>query len=412
MPSLLIHNISKLLLMEDQKRPFKKGAELSYFPTLSKAWLLLENEIIKDFGSGAHPPADETWDAQGGLVMPSYVDSHSHLIYAGTREDEFAKRLRGKSYAQIAAEGGGILNSAQRLQNTTEDDLYLQAATRLKELMQLGTGALEIKSGYGLTTASEIKMLRVAKKLGENFPITLKTSFLGAHALPLNYATNRQGYLKEITEEMLPAIADEKLADYVDVFCEKDYFTVAEMQQVLVAAQKYKLRAKVHVNQFTSTGALQAALEFGALSVDHLEVMTSQDIADLGKSQTIGTLLPGCSFFLEIPYAPARNLIRANATVALATDFNPGSAPSGNMNLAVALACIKMKMTPEEALSAATLNGAAALEISNKLGSIEKGKLANLIVTKPMQAASFIPYNFGHNPVAHVFLNGKRLGND
>ncbi len=409
MKTTLIHNISKLLLIEDQGRPSKKGQDLGHFPTLTNAWVLIQEDTIADFGSGTPPPADETLDAHQGMVLPAYVDSHSHLVYAGTREDEFAQRLHGKTYAQIAAAGGGILNSAKRVQAASEEQLFAQASARLKELMAMGTGALEVKSGYGLTTASELKMLRVAQKLGQEFPITLKTSFLGAHALPPAYASKREAYLQLIIQEMLPAIAEENLAHYVDVFCEEGYFTIAEMLQILEAAQNYQLKAKVHVNQFTSTGALQAALEFGALSVDHLEAMTEQDIQDLGNSPTIGTLLPGCSLFLEIPYAPARQLIKANATLALATDFNPGSAPSGNMNLMVSLACIKMKMTPEEALSAATLNGAAALEMGHQLGSIEKGKKANLLITKPMQNASFIPYNFGHNPLAQVILNGQKI---
>lgn len=407
----IITNISKILHVENKGRSFKRGTDLNEFPITENAWLLIENERIKDYGvqHGNSPTADVAIDARGGMVLPSWVDSHTHLVYAGTREDEFSKRLHGMTYAQIAANGGGILNSAKRLRNTPEEELYAQAAGRLEELIAMGTGAIEIKSGYGLSTESELKMLRVARKLGKDYPLPVKTSFLAAHAIPEEFKKDRAAYLKLIINEMLPAVASEKLADYVDVFCEEGYFTVEEMQQIMEAAQKYELRAKLHLNQFNSLGGIQAAVAAKALSADHLEVMTAGDVESLALSNTIGTLLPGCSLFLEIPYGPARNLIESDAIVALATDFNPGSAPSGNMNLMVALACIKMKMTPEEAISAATLNGAAAIELSNELGSIEKGKRANLIITKPLNSPTFIPYNFGHQHISSVMLNGKTV---
>lgn len=407
----VITNISKILHVEQNGQPYKRGAQLGDFPLTENAWLLLENGKIANYGSHdtAAPPADETIDAQQGMVLPSWVDSHSHLVYAGTREEEFAQRLRGMSYAEIAARGGGILNSAKKLRDTSDDELYAQAAGRLTELIAMGTGALEIKSGYGLTTESELKMLRTARQLAKNFDLPIKTSFLGAHAIPEKFKNDRQAYLRLMIDEMLPAVARENLADYVDVFCEDGYFTVSETEQIIEAAKKYQLRAKLHLNQFTSLGGIQAAVAAGAVSADHLEVMTDADIQCLAQSNTVATLLPGCSLFLEIPYAPARDLIRENAIVALATDFNPGSAPSGNMNLMVALACIKMKMTPEEAISAATLNGAAALELSHELGSIEKGKRANLIITKPLNSTAFLPYNFGHNHISRVLLNGKTV---
>ncbi|MGB0175746.1 MAG: imidazolonepropionase [Owenweeksia sp.] len=313
------------------------------------------------------------------------------------------------SYAEIAALGGGILNSAKKLQQASEEELYEVAARRLEEVMQMGTGAIEIKSGYGLSTESEIKMLKVARKLGENYPLPVKTTFLGAHAFPEKFKNDHQGYVRLITDEMLPEIAARNLADYVDVFCEEGYFSVDEMIEILQTAQKFNIKSKLHLNQFNSLDSIEKAISHDALSVDHLEVMTAHDKTLLAGSDTIATLLPGCSLFLEIPYAPARDLIDQNAIVSLATDYNPGSAPSGNMNLMVSLACIKMKMTPEEAISAATLNGAAAIELSDQTGSIEKGKKANFMITKPLTSPSFLPYNFGHHLIDKVFINGKQI---
>lgn len=407
MARTILTNIGKLLLIDDQGRKAKRGKEMADFPLLEQAWLEIEGDRIVDFGKG-HPPQEAPQqDMKGATIWPTYVDSHTHLIFAGTREDEFAQRLAGMTYEEIARRGGGIVNSALKLRKTSEEMLFNSAAARLEELIQMGTGAIEVKSGYGLDLESELKMLRVARRLKEAFPIPVKTTFLGAHAIPPEYKNNKAGYLNLIIKEMLPAIQSEGLADYIDVFCEKGYFDRAETEALVKAGAKIGLRAKLHVNQFNSLGALPMAEAQSALSVDHLEVMTEEELDLMGQSEMIATALPGCSLFLEIPYSPGRALIDRNAILALATDYNPGSAPSGNMNLMVALACIKMKLRPEEALSAATLNGAAALELSHQLGSIAPGKKANFIVGKPMQAASFIPYNFGHSPVQEVWINGK-----
>lgn len=405
----LIHNISRILHIEDQGRNYKRGKELGHFPVTDNGWILIKEGKIEDFGSGEYQgKAERIIDAEGGMVLPGWVDSHTHLVYAGTREDEFAKRLHGMTYEQIANEGGGILNSAEKLGNTSEDELYEAAASRLHELIKMGTVAIEIKSGYGLSPESEKKMLRVARKLKENFPIPVKSTFLGAHAFPKKYKDNHSAYIREIIEVMLPQITDENLADYIDVFCEKGYFSTDEMVEIIKSGKEKGLKSKLHVNQFNSLGAIELSVAHDAVSVDHLEVMSERDVEVLSASNTIGTLLPGCSLFLEIPYAPAKDLIEKNAIVALATDYNPGSAPSGNMNLIVSLASIKMKMTAEEAISAATLNGAAAIELSDQLGSIERGKLANLIITKPLSSPSFLPYNFGHNHISQVLINGEK----
>lgn len=406
--STLITNISKLLHIEDQGRKYKRGHELSHFPITQNAWLKIDNKKISAFGSMQNCPtdADEIIDAKGGMVYPGYVDSHTHLVYAATREEEFAMKLKGMSYEQIAAAGGGILNSVKKLRNTTEDELYASAERRLIELIKLGTTAIEIKSGYGLDTASEMKMLRVAQRLSENHPIRIKKTFLGAHAVPPEFSGERTRFVEHIVNDMLPQIAAENLCDYVDVFCEKGYFTVDDTLKIIQAATAHGLKCKLHVNQFNILGIIEKAVVEGVLSVDHLEVLSDDEAKILGKSETIATLLPGCSFYTEIPYGPARKLIEQNAIIALASDYNPGSAPSGNLSLALSLACVKMKMTPEEALSALTLNGAAALELSDEMGSIEIGKTANLIITRPHISPAFIPYNFGHNCIDKVLLNG------
>lgn len=407
----LITNISKILHIDKQGNPYKRGADMGNFPVTEKGWLMLENDRIADYGGSDREPGrfHDVIDAQGGMVLPTWVDSHTHLIFAATREEEFAMRLRGMSYAEIANAGGGILNSARALRQMPEEELYTAAATRLRELMQMGTGAIEVKSGYGLTPESELKMLRVASRLEKDFNIPLRSTFLGAHAIPEKYQNHREAYLRQLTDVAMPEIARQGLASYVDVFCEEGYFTLSEMREVLRYGKQYGLKPKVHVNQFTAQGGIKEAISKQAVSVDHLEVMAEGESALLGNSSTIATLLPGCSLFLEIPYAPARQLIKDNAIVALASDYNPGSAPSGNMNLAVSLACIKMKMTPEEAITAATLNGAAALEMSDTLGSIERGKLANVMITKPMASYSLIPYQFGHNLINQVFIKGKNV---
>lgn len=409
--STTIINISKILHISQNKTLVKRGHDLSDFPITENAWLKMDNGIIQAYGTMQDLDQNnviETIDAKGGMVLPTWVDSHTHLVYAGTREDEFGKRLHGMSYEQIANEGGGILNSAKKMQTASEDELLNAASQRLTDVIKLGTGAIEIKSGYGLSTESEIKILKVAKKLGELFPIPVKTTFLGAHAFPEKFKNDQQAYVRLIIDEMLPEIAKQNLADYIDAFCEKSYFSVDQMMQIIDAGRKYDIKSKLHLNQFNSLNGIEIADMHDALSVDHLEIMTDRDLEIMGKSKTIATLLPGCSLFLEIPYAPARQLIEKNAAIALATDYNPGSAPCGNMGLIVSLACIKMKMTPEEAISAATLNASAAIELSGTMGSVEIGKKANLMITKPhVKSPSFLPYNFGHQPIDKVIINGK-----
>jgi len=405
----LITNISKILHIDTQGNPYRRGGDIDHFPVTEKAWLMVEDECIHSYGTEQEEPGrfHEVVDAQGGMVLPAFVDSHTHLIFAETREEEFTMRLRGMTYAEIAHAGGGILNSARALRQMSEQELYDGAAQRLRELIAMGTGAIEVKSGYGLSPESEIKMLRVATRLEQDFNLPLRATFLGAHALPEKFKDHREAYIRQLIDVAMPEIARQGLASYIDVFCEEGYFTVHEMKELLRAGREYGLKPKLHLNQFTALGAIKEALAYRAISVDHLEVLAPGESAMLGRSHTVATLLPGCSLFLEIPYAPARQLLADGAIVALASDFNPGSAPSGNMALAVSLACIKMKMTPEEALTAATLNGAAALELSDQLGSIEVGKLANLILTKPLRSYSLLPYQFGHNYIREVFIKGE-----
>lgn len=382
-------------------------------PVLTNAWLLVEDGKIQNFGKMADLPstisADQTIDATGKILLPAWIDSHTHLVYAGNREQEFVDRIKGLTYEEIANKGGGILNSAKKLQETSEEDLYQQTAKRLEEVMRMGTGAIEIKSGYGLTTEAELKMLRVIRRLKEHYQLPIKATFLGAHALPQEYKDNRRGYLDLLTEEMLPKVAEEKLADYVDIFCEKGYFTVEDTNRLLSAAKNHGLLPKIHVNQFNAIGGIKAAVEHGALSVDHLEVLTKEDIEHLKGTTTMPVALPSCSFFLGIPYTPARELLDAGLPLALATDYNPGSTPSGNMNLVVSMACIKMKMTPEEAINAATVNAAYALGLSETHGSITKGKAANFILTEAIPSFGFLPYSFGANHIESVFINGKKI---
>jgi len=409
---LLLTNIKELLQVRESAPKKLSGAEMNILPTIKDAWILLEDDTISDFGKMADLKAisvDKTIDCTGKLVLPSWCDSHTHLVYAGNREQEFVDRINGLSYQEIAENGGGILNSAKKLQETSEEDLYQQSSARLEEVIKLGTGAIEIKSGYGLTTDAEMKMLRVAKKLGENYPISIKTTFLGAHAIPSEYKGNKEGYLDLICNEMLPKIADEKLADYVDVFCEKGYFSVADTNRILSEAKKYKLIPKIHVNQFTVLGGVETGVKHNALSVDHLEVITNADIDALKGSITMPVALPSCSYFLSIPYTPGRKLIDDGLPLALATDYNPGSTPSGNMNFVVATACIKMKLTPEEAINAATINAAYAMGLSDSHGSITKGKKANLIITKKIPSYGYLPYAFGSNSIDQVILNGEEI---
>lgn len=408
----LIKNIKELLQVRETSISKVSGAEMAILPTIKNAFLILNDNLIVDFGSMENLPEirpDKIIDATGRIVLPSWCDSHTHIVYAGNREQEFVDRINGFTYEEIANRGGGILNSAKKLNETSEEEIYQQSKLRLEEVIQLGTGAVEIKSGYGLTVEGELKMLRVIKKLAENYPIAIKATFLGAHAFPLHYKENKQGYIDEIINKMLPEIAQNKLADYIDVFCETGYFSTEETEKIMEAGIQFGLKPKIHVNQFNSIGGIQSAVKFKALSVDHLEIMNTEDIEALKNTETMPVALPSCSYFLSIPYTPAREMIKAGLPLALATDFNPGSTPSGNMNFVVATACIKMKMTPEEAINAATINGAYAMGLSETHGSITKGKKANLILTKPISSYYQIPYAFGSNLIETVFLEGQIL---
>ena len=407
----LFINIKELIQVRDKSVEKVSGKDMSILPTIKNAFMMIENEIIINFGPMeklGNTKADSIIDVTGRLILPTWCDSHTHLVFADTREEEFVDRINGLSYEQIAQRGGGILNSATKLQNKPEEELYNDAAKRLEELIKSGTGSIEIKSGYGLTLESELKMLRVIKKLKENFPLPIKATFLGAHAIPNLFKEKREAYIKLIIDEMLPVIAAEKLADYIDVFCEKGYYTPEETNQILKAGLQYGLIPKIHVNQFNSIGGIKVGIENNALSLDHLEVLTNEDLAHLKDSDTIPVSLPSCSFFLGIPYTNARKIMEANVPLALASDYNPGSTPSGNMNFVVSLACIKMKMTPEEAINAATINGAYALNLSHKVGSISKGKLASFIITKPIKSYSYIPYSFTNNCIENIFLKGVK----
>jgi len=403
----LFKNIQELVQVREKPVQRLSGKEMSELPTLKNSWLLTENDTIVDFGKMDDPKTverDETVDASGKIMLPAWVDSHTHIIYAGNREQEFVDRTKGLTYEEIAAKGGGIPNSAKLLQKTPEEQLYQESATRLEEVMKLGTGAIEIKSGYGLTTEAELKMLRVARNLEENYDITIKKTFLGAHALPPEYKNKRTEYIDLVIDEMLPKIAEENLADYMDIFCEKGYFTIEDTERILDAGKKYGLKGKIHVNQFHNIGGISTAVEKNALSVDHLEVLSDKDISALKNSDTMPVSLPSCSFFLGIPYTPARKLIDAGCPLALATDYNPGSTPSGNLNFVFSLACIKMNLTPEEAI-----NAAYALELSESHGSITKGKKANLILTDEIPSFGFLPYSFGNNHIDSVYIHGKKV---
>ena len=411
----IFKNIKELIQVRKESVSFVSGKEMKILPTIKNAYLVIENGLIVDFGEMKNHPNDhlfEVIDATGKMILPSWCDSHTHLVYAGNREGEFVDRINGLTYKEIANKGGGILNSAKKLQETTEEELFNQSKIRLEEIIQLGTGSVEIKSGYGLTEEAEIKMLNVIKKLKENYPIEIKATFLGAHAVPNDFKDNKDGYLKLLIEDILPNVAKENLADFIDVFCETGYFTPEDTALILKAGKKYGLVPKIHVNQFTSIGGIKVAIENDALSVDHLEEMTDNDIDLLKNTKTMPVALPSCSYFLSIPYAPARKMIETGLPLAIATDYNPGSTPSGNMNFVISTACIKMKMTPEEAINAATINGAYAMGLENKVGSISIGKKANLILTKPINSYGFIPYSFGNNQIEKVYLNGKEIKNN
>ncbi len=407
---MILINIKELLQIRDSATLKVAGAAMADLPSLKNAFLIIENDNILEFGKMEDCPkisSEKIIDATGKMVLPSWCDSHTHIVYAGNRDQEFVDRINGLSYEEIANRGGGILNSAKKLHETTEEKIYNQSVLRLEEVIRLGTGAVEIKSGYGLTLDDELKMLRVIKRMQNEFPITIKATFLGAHAFPLAYKNNHQGYIDLIINEMIPAIAKEKLAEYIDVFCESGYFSVSETDQILKTGIAYGLQPKIHVNQFNAIGGVAVGVQNMALSVDHLEIMSQEDIEVLQNTDTMPVALPSCSYFLSIPYTPAREMINAGLPLALATDFNPGSTPSGNMNFVVATACIKMKMTPEEAINAATINGAYAMGISKTHGSITVGKKANLIITKPIPSFYQLPYAFGSNLIDQVILNGK-----
>jgi imidazolonepropionase len=404
----LIYNIKALLQIRDAGISKISGADMAYLPSLKNAFLVINNGLIADFGTMDKCPNLSNYnliDAADKFVLPTWCDSHTHLVYAENREDEFVDRIKGLSYEEIAQKGGGILNSAQKLATTDEETLFKNAKKRLDEIISQGTGAVEIKSGYGLNTEAELKMLRVIKRLKKESSIPIKATFLGAHAMPLQYKDNSDTYVDEIINKMLPKIARENLADYIDVFCETGYFTVAQTDRILKAGKQYDLIPKIHVNQFTSIGGVQVGIKNNALSLDHLEILTDADLDTLKSGNAMPVALPACSFFLSIPYTPARRIMDAGLPLALASDFNPGSTPSGNMNFVVATACIKMKMTPEEAINAATLNGAYAMGLSEQLGSITKGKKANLIITKKIPSLNYIPYAFGSNLIDTVLIN-------
>jgi len=409
---ILIKNIKELLQVRENTIAKVSGAEMAVLPKIENAFLVIENDFIADFGSMNDCPDtsfDQVIDAAGKTVLPTWVDSHTHIVYAGNREQEFVDRINGLSYEEIANRGGGILNSAKKLNATSEEEIYNQSKVRLEEVMQQGTGAVEIKSGYGLTVEGELKMLRVIKKLSENYPIKIKATFLGAHAFPVEYKENHLAYIDLIINEMLPKIAEEKLADYIDAFLETGYFSVEETERIMEAGKQFGLTAKIHVNQFTAINGIEACVKHEALSVDHLEIVTDEDIEILKGSKTMPVALPSCSYFISIPYTPARKMIAAGLPLALATDFNPGTTPSGNMNFVVATACIKMKMTPEEAINAATINGAYAMGISETHGSITKGKSASIIITKPLTSYYQLPYAFGSNLIDQVIIEGQLI---
>ncbi|MBK8668487.1 MAG: imidazolonepropionase [Saprospiraceae bacterium] len=409
MSSTLIRNIKTIYGIQTQPLPYKKGAAMSVVDTLSDAYILTEGEVIVSYGPMTSMPerADVVIDANYGLVMPAWCDSHTHIVYAQGREGEYVDRLKGVSYEEIARNGGGILNSAGKLQAKTEEELYLSALARLDEVIQYGTGALEIKSGYGLTTESEIKMLRVIRRLKESSTATIKATFLGAHAIPLKYKENRQAYIELVINEMIPLIAGEGLADYCDVFCDKGFYTVEETDKILKSASSYGLKAKIHANELAISGGVQIGVANQAISVDHLEAIGQEEIECLLASDTIPTVLPSCSFFLHIPDAPARKMIDAGLGIAIATDYNPGSSPSGNIPLLMALACNNMRLLPTEAFNGVTINGACAMELGESHGSIAPGKIANLIITKPISSLDYMVYAFGSGHIDKVMLKGK-----
>jgi imidazolonepropionase len=409
--AFLIKNIQQLIGVRSDSK-LLRGVDLAELPLIDNAYLVLDGERIADFGRMEDLKDDpeyynDTYDAAGGSILPTWCDSHTHLVFATSRENEFVDKIRGATYAEIAAKGGGILNSAAKLNAASEDELFELAKERLKNVMRLGTGAIEIKSGYGLTLEGELKMLRVIKRLKEKSPIPIKSTFLGAHTFPGEFRENRQAYVDLVINKMLPAVVNEGLADFIDVFCEEGFFTPQQTEQICNAGIKYGLKPKIHANQLHISGGVQAGINVNAVSVDHLESMDDDAINALAQSSTIGTLLPTAAFFLRMQYQEARKMIDAGCAIALASDFNPGSSPSGNMNFVVALSCTQLKMLPEEAINAATLNGAYAMELENEVGSITIGKKANFILTKPISSYAYLPYAFGENHIEKVMLAGE-----
>jgi imidazolonepropionase len=419
MPSILITNIRQLVNARKNNK-LLRGKELAELPCIENAFIIVEDGFIAQYGTMDELAAIENKpmiraDATGKFVLPAWCDSHTHLIFAASREEEFVDKIKGLTYAEIAEKGGGILNSARKIKDTTEDELFKMTLKRLESVSRLGTGAIEIKSGYGLSVDGELKMLRVIKRLKEQSRLSIKATFLGAHTFPVEFRENHKGYIDQIINEMLPVIAAEKLADYIDVFCETGFFSTEETETICNAGKAHGLKPRLHVNQLNSIGGIETALKINAISADHLETMTPNDINLLVKPSlqgragegTIGTLLPTAAFFLRMSFPPARPLIDAGAAIALASDYNPGSSPSGNMNLVVSMACIGMKMLPEEAINAATINGAYAMELEKETGSITKGKRADLIMTKPVPSLAYLPYAFGSNCIDKVMIRGE-----
>ncbi len=407
--SFLVRDINKLISSDYETYPYKKGKSLSQLEEIENAYILVVGGKIEEFGKMESCPqnADTVISAKGSIVLPTWVDSHTHIVFPASREGEFIDKVKGLTYEEIAKRGGGILNTAKKVKAADEESLYHSAMQRLDEMIKFGTGAVEIKSGYGLSFDAEMKMLRVIKRLKENSPIPIKANFLGAHALPEKYKANREMYISEIVDKMVPYIADNGLADYIDVFCDKGFFTPKETDEILKAGAKYNLKAKIHANELDYSGGIQVGVLNEAISVDHLEYTGKEEIEALRNSNTVPTLLPSTAFFLNLKFPPARDMIDSGLGVALASDYNPGSSPSGNMNFVVSLACIKLKMLPEEAINAATINGAYAMELQNQVGSIAKGKLANFIITKPLNNINQIPYFFGSNLIDKTIINGE-----
>ena len=411
---MLIYNIKELCGVLEDGSLWKAGAEMSQLTRIKNAFLYIKDDIIADYGAmdsaeyqSYLASEKDTVDANGGLVLPAFCDSHTHLVYANSRELEFCDKIKGLSYEEIAKRGGGILNSAKATAAASEDELYESAMQRLNEIMYMGTGAVEIKSGYGLSTESELKMLRVIRRLKENSPLTIKSNFLGAHGIPMEYRGHQEEYVDLVINEMIPLVAAEDLADFIDVFCDKGFFTCEDTERILMAGIKYGMRPKIHANEMAVSGGVQVGVKYGAISVDHLEQMGAEEIESLIGSDTMPTVLPGCAFFLNLPLSPVRDMINAGLPVAMASDFNPGTSPSGNMQFVLSCACIRYKMSPEEALNATTLNTAYAMGVSEELGSITKGKIANVIITKPMTQLEFMPYYYGANKVEKVIIKGK-----